>query len=114
MDSVDQVIRKRKQVRSKSRARKDLKAKQIEAENVKPSDPNSLGEAFKARGWKVKKLGTDWRFSNGATFKETEKLYRHQINPVLDYFAEYCKDRRPNDVTLNSASILKQLGLSNG
>ena len=75
---------------------------------VKPS-PNpvrratSLAEGFALAGLKVKKLGTDWRFSNGATLVEDQLPHANSIPKIV----EYMKSHPGTNITVTVASILK-------
>ena len=75
---------------------------------VKPT-PNpirrasSLSEGFALAGLKVKKLGTDWRFRNGATLVEDQIPHVNSIPKIV----EYMKSHPGTNITVTIASILK-------
>tara|TARA_R100000995_G_scaffold47930_1_gene22829 strand:+ start:3758 stop:4045 length:288 start_codon:yes stop_codon:yes gene_type:complete len=92
MDSV-----KKKQT-SKTADKTPPKAK------IKPvRRPNSLSEGFAQAGLKFKKLGTDWRFSNGATLIQDQEPHYNNISKIVNYMATH----PGTNVTVTIASILK-------
>tara|TARA_R110000764_G_scaffold142956_2_gene230895 strand:- start:2418 stop:2708 length:291 start_codon:yes stop_codon:yes gene_type:complete len=78
--------------------------KTTEPKKIQPlTRPKSLSEGFSQVGLKAKKLGVDWRFSNGATLVEDQTP---NIN-IIPKIVEYMKTHTGTNVTVTIASILK-------
>ena len=65
--------------------------------------PKSRSVAFAMAGRKFKKLGSDWRFSNGATLVQDQEPDLTNIGKI----ARFMETHKGTNVTVTIASILK-------